>query len=89
MRLTTGGFAAMTMDLLNVAEECCAGRLAAVTEGGYDLRALGDCLRQVVRVLGSQGGGTAEWPEAGAIAPTRGRAAAREARSTLGRFWSL
>jgi acetoin utilization deacetylase AcuC-like enzyme len=89
MRVTTGGFAAMTMDLLNVAEECCAGRLMAVTEGGYDLRAFGDCLRQVVRVFGSHGGGTAEWPTAGAIAPTRGRAAAQAARSALGRFWSF
>jgi acetoin utilization deacetylase AcuC-like enzyme len=89
MRVTTSGFAAMTMDVLNVAEECCAGRLVAVTEGGYDLRAFGDCLRQVVRVLSSHGAGTAEWPAAGAIAPTRGQAAARAAQAALGRFWSL
>ena len=40
MRLTAGGFAAMTMELRRVAEECCEGRMAMVTEGGYDFLAL-------------------------------------------------
>ena len=88
MRLTTGGFAAMTTEIRNVAEECCAGRLVAVTEGGYDLRALGDCLREVVRVLRSDAAGT-DWPSGVAMAPTRGQAGARAAQAALGRFWSF
>ena len=40
MRLTAGGFAAMTMELRRVAEECCEGRMAMVMEGGYDFLAL-------------------------------------------------
>ena len=37
MRLTTDTFAAMTMELRAVADECCDGRMVLVTEGGYDL----------------------------------------------------
>ena len=40
MRLTTDAFAAMTNDLRLLADECCGGRLALATEGGYDLKAL-------------------------------------------------
>src|SRR2546422_4580797 len=40
MRLSSAAFGAMTADLRGVAEECCRGRLVAVTEGGYDLHAL-------------------------------------------------
>src|SRR4029077_4003237 len=40
MRLTTEAFAAMTATLRRVADQCCEGRIGAVTEGGYDLRAL-------------------------------------------------
>src|SRR5215218_1307329 len=51
MRLTTGAFGAMTMDLRAVADTCCDGRIAAIVEGGYDLRALADSMRTVVDVL--------------------------------------
>src|SRR5689334_19123110 len=48
MRLTTGAFAGMTMELRTVAEECCDGRIVLVTEGGYDLQALAASLDAVV-----------------------------------------
>ena len=51
MRLTTGAFGAMTMALRNAAEACCGGRIAAIVEGGYDLRALAESMRTVVDVL--------------------------------------
>lgn len=35
MRVTPEGFAAMARVLLNIAEECCEGRVVAVLEGGY------------------------------------------------------
>src|SRR5947209_853482 len=40
MRVSTGAFGAMTGELRAVAEEVCRGRIVAVTEGGYDLKAL-------------------------------------------------
>src|SRR6185312_4187657 len=51
MRLTTGAFAAMTAALREVADDCCGGRMALVTEGGYDLQALGASLDAVVQTL--------------------------------------
>jgi acetoin utilization deacetylase AcuC-like enzyme len=90
MRLTTGAFAAMTQELRNVAEECCGGRIAVVTEGGYDLAALADSLRAVIEVLGSRRDEAAAWPPATReISPSRGRAAAREVQRALSQFWTL
>ena len=50
LRLTTAGFGRLTQRLLAVAEEACGGRVVLVTEGGYDLDVLSDCLSEVVRV---------------------------------------
>jgi len=44
MRLSTEGYAAMTAHVQRLAASCCDGRLAVVTEGGYDLTALDACL---------------------------------------------
>src|SRR4051812_30963554 len=51
MRATEGGFSAMTMALRRVADDCCKGRMALVTEGGYDLKALAASLDAVVQTL--------------------------------------
>ena len=51
MRLSTEGFAAMTAHVQRMAASCCEGRLAAVTEGGYDLDALEACLESTVTQL--------------------------------------
>jgi acetoin utilization deacetylase AcuC-like enzyme len=51
MRLSTPQVARLTAGLLAVADECCEGRLVAVTEGGYDLPALAACLQAVIGVL--------------------------------------
>ncbi len=51
MRVTAGGFAAMVARLRRVADRCCGGRLAAVTEGGYDLEALAASLKAVIEVI--------------------------------------
>ena len=42
----------MTEALRDVADECCDGRVGFITEGGYDLQALDECLSAVVDVLG-------------------------------------
>src|SRR5262249_48872904 len=51
MRVSTGGYASMTMQLCDAADRHCDGRLVAVTEGGYDLVALKACLESTVGVL--------------------------------------
>ncbi|HJN43685.1 MAG: histone deacetylase [Vicinamibacterales bacterium] len=52
MQVSTEGFAAMTAHVQRLAETCCQGRLAAVTEGGYDLTALDACLESTLTQLG-------------------------------------
>ena len=87
MRATEPGFAAMTMALRRVADECCKGRMALVTEGGYDLRALEGSLDAVVQTL--SGAATApKWPAAGADT-RRGNASADAAIRALGKRWTL
>jgi acetoin utilization deacetylase AcuC-like enzyme len=87
MRLTTGAFAAMTLELCKVAEECCRGRIVAVTEGGYDLQALAASLDAVTETLDAPPA-HAQWPASG-IASTRGRDAVDACRRSLARFWAL
>ncbi len=87
MRATEGGFAAMTMALRNVAEECSKGRLALVTEGGYDLKALEASLDGVVQTLAGSPAAP-KWPAP--MAPSnRGRVSADAAVKALGRHWKL
>jgi acetoin utilization deacetylase AcuC-like enzyme len=52
MRLTAGAFVRLTSSIVAIADECCAGRVVAFTEGGYDLKALADCTRAVGFTLG-------------------------------------
>ena len=52
MQVTTAQFGRLTSQLAGVAEECCGGRIVAITEGGYDLDAIADCTRTVIEVLG-------------------------------------
>jgi acetoin utilization deacetylase AcuC-like enzyme len=89
MRVSSPAFAAMTLELRQVAESHSGGRLAAVTEGGYDLHALAESLGLLTEVLGPEKAGPAEWPKAGPVSPTRGRTAVAAARSALSPFWRL
>jgi acetoin utilization deacetylase AcuC-like enzyme len=88
MRLTTEAFASMTADLRALADECCGGRLALVTEGGYDLQALGASLDAVVQVLGGRAR-PAAWPASSGDRSTRGHAAANTVKAALAPFWRL
>ena len=87
MRLTTAAFAAMTLDLRAVAEECCRGRIVSITEGGYDLQALGSSLDAVIAAHAGEAS-PAQWPSSG-IAPSRGEAAVAEVRPILAPFWTI
>jgi acetoin utilization deacetylase AcuC-like enzyme len=84
MRLTTAAFGAMTMALRRLAEECCEGRIVAITEGGYDLRALRDSLLAVMDVLGSQDSDTPKWSTS-SVSSTRGAAGVAATRAALSR----
>jgi acetoin utilization deacetylase AcuC-like enzyme len=87
MRLTAPQFGRLTALVASVADECCDGRLVAVTEGGYDLTALSASLRSVVGVLDGAiplddlpvpGGDT-----------RRADVSIAAARSHLGGFWTI
>lgn len=71
MRLTAEGYATLTRRLWAFAAGRCAGRLAVVTEGGYDLQALEDCLNGTLEVCAAD-------PPA-SIPPLRGSTAAAAA----------
>jgi acetoin utilization deacetylase AcuC-like enzyme len=51
MRVTTEGYGAIVGRLRAAADQACRGRLAAVTEGGYNLQALGACLEATLEEL--------------------------------------
>ncbi|MFI5178980.1 MAG: histone deacetylase, partial [Vicinamibacterales bacterium] len=51
LRLTTSGYAGLIARLDDVASRVCGRRLALVTEGGYHLTALRECLEGTIRVL--------------------------------------
>jgi len=51
MRMTTAGYGAIVALLDDVASRVCGRRLAMVTEGGYHLDALRECLDGTIRVL--------------------------------------
>jgi acetoin utilization deacetylase AcuC-like enzyme len=87
MRLTTASFAAMTSELRAVADECCAGRMALVVEGGYDLEALAASIDAVAEALSSPSA-PARWPRSG-ITSTRGRVSADAAKRALASYWQL
>ena len=87
MRLTTESFGAMTRALRKVAEECCLGRIVAVTEGGYDLQAHAASLDAAIDALESPLADP-RWPASG-IASNRGREAVDACRRPLAAFWNL
>ena len=75
------------MPLRRVADDCCKGRMALVTEGGYDLRALEGSLDAVVQTL-SGPAAAPKWPAAVA-ASSRGRVTGDSAVKALRGHWKL
>jgi acetoin utilization deacetylase AcuC-like enzyme len=90
MRLSTGAFAAMTAELRRVADECCRGRLVAISEGGYDLPALAASLDAALEALSAPPGAdrAARWVPSGS-ASIRGEKSADAARRALRALWKL
>ena len=54
MRVTPAGFAALTRILMDIAENCCGGKLVLALEGGYHRRALKESVKAVVEQLAGQ-----------------------------------
>ena len=80
MRMTTHGYAAIVGHLRDVAAR--HGALALVTEGGYDLTALAECLEASFSIVGR----TSE--PLSPIGPSRrGERAVTGSRAALKRFW--
>jgi acetoin utilization deacetylase AcuC-like enzyme len=51
LRLSSTQYGRLTAMLAEMAGECCEGRLVAVTEGGYDLTGLAECIRAAIDAL--------------------------------------
>jgi acetoin utilization deacetylase AcuC-like enzyme len=91
MQVTTDGYRAMLTTLRATADATSGGRLVVVTEGGYDLPALGACLDATVEVLAAP----AAPPAAAATPPratgpgVRGREAVEAVRAVQKPFWPL
>ena len=58
MAVSADGFRRMTRTLMDMAARTASGRLALVLEGGYDLLALRDGVREVLRALAAEEGPT-------------------------------
>lgn len=54
MQVTPKGYAAMTRQLKELAEECASGRLAMTLEGGYHLGGLRDSVKAVLKELAGE-----------------------------------
>jgi acetoin utilization deacetylase AcuC-like enzyme len=87
MRVTTLQFGRLTALLAAVADECCDGRVVAVTEGGYDLAALAASLRTVIDVL--DGGSSLATLPAPRGPTLRADVSIAAARAYLGEFWTI
>jgi acetoin utilization deacetylase AcuC-like enzyme len=87
MRVTTEQFGRLTALLATVADDCCGGRVVAVTEGGYDLKALAGCVRTAIGVLDDQRPDPSPAAPQGATA--RGTATVDAVRPHLARYWTL
>ena len=87
MRLTTGCFGRLTASIAAVADECCGGRMVAVTEGGYDLNALAESLRVTIDALNAAR--LKEAPADSAASSPRGDATIAAVQPRLAKYWKL
>ena len=87
MRLSTGQFGRLTALVAGVADEVCGGRVAAVTEGGYDLHALASSLEAAIRALAGEAS-LDDFPLPDGGAP-RGDACLATVAPELRHFWTI
>lgn len=87
MKVTAEGFGRMTRHLLDLADECCNGRIAFVLEGGYHLEGLRDSVRVVLDTLLDDSGKSSVDP--GEAPSPEGKAAIDKAKQIHGELWKL
>ena len=51
MDVTPKGFAGLTRSIMDIADQCCGGKVVITLEGGYDLGGLRDSVKAVLREL--------------------------------------
>lgn len=51
INLTNQSYTWMTQELMELADQCCNGRVISVLEGGYDLTALAESVTEHLNVL--------------------------------------
>ena len=83
MRMTASGYGRIIERVKNAAS---GTPVAVVTEGGYDLPALRECLEVMIGVFAS-GGATAETVDETVRAPVRGERALQTVRAAQSAFW--
>ena len=86
MRVSAPYFGRLTSRIVAVADECCDGRVVAVTEGGYSLQGLAESLRASMRVLDAGAREDTTAPEGPA---PRGEAAVDAVLPHLRGIWQL
>jgi acetoin utilization deacetylase AcuC-like enzyme len=84
MHVSTEGYTQMTEMLRALADRCCDGRMAVVTEGGYDLDSLRACLKATLEVMESPG---SSWVSNDTGSTERADAALRQVRRAQAPFW--
>jgi acetoin utilization deacetylase AcuC-like enzyme len=89
MRLSVNEFARLTAGIAAIADEYCHGRVAAVTEGGYDLGGLASCLRAVTKVLSGETSLADLGAPLSSADARRGRATVDAVVPGLRRYWQL
>ena len=87
MRVTAQEFGRLTALIAAVADECCEGRVVAVTEGGYDLKALAASLRATIAALAGETT-LADLPAPTGATP-RGDACLAAVLPDLKRYWTV
>ncbi|MBA2304412.1 MAG: histone deacetylase [Acidobacteria bacterium] len=85
MRMTTTGYGQILARLRRAVAG--TGGFALVTEGGYDLPALRECLEVMIQVTANDTGSTAAHLVAGASPTPRGERSIRAVRSVQSAFW--
>jgi acetoin utilization deacetylase AcuC-like enzyme len=86
MRLEAECFGRLTSQIVAIANECCNGRVVAVTEGGYHLKGIADSLRAVIAALDD---GASVPPALEDTGAPRGEATIAAVKPHLSKYWNI
>jgi acetoin utilization deacetylase AcuC-like enzyme len=85
MRMTTEGYGRLTSQLLAAADKLCDGRIVFVTEGGYDTRALRECIEKVIAL--ASGSDTPPSAAPPGVAGARGHKTIEKVKRAQASYW--